>query len=159
MTTVTLTDALDARQLATARTLFREYAAEIGVDLCFQGFEREMAELPGRYAPPDGCILLARSDQHDAGCVALRKLETGVCEMKRLFVRPAFRAAGVGRMLADAVVERARRIGYARMVLDTLSQMTAAIALYRSMGFRETTPYYANPLPGVVYMELTLPGS
>ena len=153
-----LIDACDSPSLVTIRTLFREYAAAIGIDLCFQNFEAELAALPGCYAPPAGCILLAESDpgREPAGCIALRPLDPGICEMKRLYVRPAYRGTGLGRTLAVALIERARQIGYATMRLDTLASMTSAQALYRTLGFRECPAYYANPLPGVVYMELAL---
>ena len=138
------------------RELFREYADGTGLDLCFQGFDEELESLPGRYAPPEGRLLLAESGAQDAGCVALRKLDDGICEMKRLYVRLPFRGRGVGQALAFASVEAARDIGYKSMKLDTLATMTSAIALYRSMGFREIPPYYPNPLAGVLYFELPL---
>lgn len=144
-------------ELARVAVLFREYAAAIGVDLCFQGFEAELAELPGKYAPPGGCLLLAQVGEADAGCVAVRPLEgREICEMKRLFVRPAFRKSGVGRSLAAAAIEFGRAAGYETMRLDTLQSMTAARSLYRSLGFRECPAYYDNPLEGVVYMECVL---
>jgi ribosomal protein S18 acetylase RimI-like enzyme len=142
--------------LARIRALFREYQAFLGVDLCFQGFEEELAGLPGRYAPPEGVLLLAMDGKETAGCVALRELEAGVCEMKRLFVRPAYRGQGLGRRLAEEVIAAARRIGYRTMRLDTLEQLHEAIDLYESLGFRRIPPYYANPLPGVIYWELRL---
>jgi ribosomal protein S18 acetylase RimI-like enzyme len=142
--------------VAKARALFLEYAAESKLDLCFQGFEEELAALPGKYAPPGGCLLLAREEDLTAGCGALRELTAGVCEMKRLFVRPAFRKQGVGRLLAERLIEEARRIGYGTMRLDTLASMRAARALYESLGFRRIPAYYANPLAEVVYLELGL---
>ena len=153
-----------ADQMPHVRRLFTEYAEWIGIDLCFQGFDRELAELPGRYAPPRGRTLLALhgepetelSDEALAGCVALRPLDEHICEMKRLFVRPAFRGQGLGRRLALAVLDEARSIGYRTMRLDTLNTMTEAIALYKSIGFVEIESYYDNPIPCAVYMELVL---
>ncbi len=142
--------------IAQARALFLEYAAESKLDLCFQGFEEELATLPGKYAPPGGRLLLASEGDITAGCGALRELSEGVCEMKRLFVRPAFRKQGVGRMLAERLIEEARRNGYGSMRLDTLASMRAARALYELLGFRRIPAYYANPLAEVVYLELAL---
>ena len=152
----TIVPATTAADVAQARALFLEYAAESKLDLCFQGFEEELAALPGKYAPPGGRLLLARDGEGTAGCGALRELSEGVCEMKRLFVRPAFRKQGVGRMLASRLVEEARRIGYRTMRLDTLASMHAARALYESLGFRRIPAYYTNPLAEVVYLELVL---
>lgn len=143
--------------IARAREIFREYEAWIETDLCFQSFEQELAELPGKYAPPEGRLLLAYDQDDLAGCVALRKIGEGVCEMKRLFVRPAFHGKGIGRRLIDQVVKEARDIGYQRMRLDTLPpRMNKAIALYRRLGFKEIEPYYDNPVPGALFMELPL---
>jgi len=139
------------------RELFREYEAWLNLDLCFQGFEKELAGLPGAYALPAGGLLLAFEDDKLAGCVALRRLSDDVCEMKRLFLRAQFHGRGLGRELAERIIEEARTIGYQAMRLDTLSeQMGNAIALYRALGFREIEPYYENPVPGALFMELDL---
>jgi len=144
-------------QIKQARELFREYEAWLGLDLCFQNFEKELAELPGRYAPPTGRLLLGFEKDELAGCVALRKLTDDVCEMKRLFIRPDFHGRGLGRKLAERIINEARGIGYERMRLDTLAeQMGSAIALYRSLGFKEIEPYYDNPVKGAIFLELGL---
>jgi GNAT superfamily N-acetyltransferase len=139
------------------RALFREYAAWLEIDLCFQNFEKELAELPGDYAGPDGSLLLAVKNAQVAGCIALRNLGEAACEMKRLFVRSEFRGQGIGRNLIEAIIREAKETGYKRMRLDTLPpKMNDAIALYRSFGFKEIEPYYNNPVPGAKFMELAL---
>jgi GNAT superfamily N-acetyltransferase len=139
--------------LEAIRGLLREYVAWLGVDLSFQGFEEELAELPGEYAPPAGRLLVAESDGEPAGCVALRRIDAEICEMKRLYVAERFRGSGLGRRLAEAIVEEARGMGYRRMRLDTLPQMGSAHRLYESMGFREIEPYRFNPIAGTRFLE------
>ena len=153
---VSVTSVERAEDLPTIRRLFEEYAAELGHDLCFQGFANELETLPGSYARPDGRLLLASAKDEAAGCVGLRRLEPEVCEMKRLYVRPAYRGVGAGRMLAEAIVTEGRAAGYRRMRLDTLSTMVGALAVYRKLGFRDIAPYRDNPIPGAVYLELEL---
>ncbi|MEW6673786.1 MAG: GNAT family N-acetyltransferase [Thermodesulfobacteriota bacterium] len=143
-------------EIEAIRRLFREYEAFLDVDLCFQSFEEELAGLPGKYAPPDGILLLASDGQASAGCGALRKLEDGVCEMKRLFVKPEFRGIGLGAALAKRLIREAADLGYATMLLDTLDRLKAAMSIYESLGFVRTEPYYQNPLAGVVYWKLDL---
>ena len=151
-----IAQATSAEDLRHARALFEEYAASLGFDLGFQDFAAELAGLPGAYAPPRGRLLLAFHEDQAAGCVALRELEPGVCEMKRLYVRPGFRELRVGRALAEAILPQAREIGYSRMRLDTVPSMERARALYHSLGFREIPPYRYNPIPGTAFMELRL---
>jgi putative acetyltransferase len=144
------------RDIEAVRALFREYEQFLNVDLCFQDFAQELATLPGRYAPPRGRLLLALEGTQAAGCVAFRSLDDGVCEMKRLFVRPAYRGQGLGRLLALQAVNEASALGYAVMRLDTLDTLDRAMHLYTALGFERCAPYYENPLPGVVYWERVL---
>ena len=144
-------------QIAQARELFLEYAQSLGFSLCFQNFDHELAGLPGDYAPPNGCLLLAKYEDQLAGCVALHKLDSHTCEMKRLYLRPQFRGKRLGRALADQIIVAARQIGYQRMRLDTVEPvMKDAVAMYRKIGFREIEPYRSNPIAGALYMELQL---
>jgi putative acetyltransferase len=143
-------------QMEQVQTLFSEYASSLEFDLSFQDFENELKRFPGEYAPPSGSALLAMEGGEIAGCVALRDLGKDVCEMKRLYVRPPFRRKGVGKALAIAVIEEARRIGYRRMRLDTVPSMKEAIELYRALGFKEIMPYRHNPIQGALFMELKL---
>lgn len=144
------------QHLGHVRQLFQEYADWLQFDLCFQDFEQELADLPGEYGPPTGCVFLAMSDESVAGCVGVRKFGERVCEMKRLYVRPAFRGQGIGRRLATVAIETARELGYECMRLDTVASMTAAMSLYESLGFANIEPYRHNPIEGARYMELTL---
>lgn len=150
----------DAAQWQEARQILREYAEQLGVDLCFQGFEAELAELPQHYGEPQGLFLLALVDGAVAGCGGFRPLPEAdypnACEMKRLFVRPAFRRFGLGRRLAQALIDRALEAGYSTMLLDTLDDMEAARGLYESLGFEEIPPYYFNPIPGAHYLKCDL---
>jgi putative acetyltransferase len=144
-------------QISQARELFLEYAKSLGFSLCFQNFDRELAELPGDYAPPEGRLLLAEHEGSVAGCVALHRLGDDICEMKRLYLRPEFRGKRLGRALAECVIAEARSMGYHRMRLDTVEPvMGDAVAMYRKMGFHEIPPYRPNPIAGAIYMELEL---
>jgi len=145
------------QQIATVRELFLEYAQSLGFSLCFQGFDRELAALPGEYAPPTGRLLLAMQDGTPAGCVALHKLDAAHCEMKRLYVRPQFRGRGLGVHLAKRIIADARHIGYKYLRLDTVGPVRrTAVAMYRQFGFHEIAPYRPNPIEGALYMELEL---
>ncbi len=155
----------DAAGVPAVRELFREYAASLDIDLCFQNFAAELAALPGEYAPPAGALLLALVDGEPAGCGALRPLPDvdypNACEMKRLFVRRAFRRFGLGRLLAERLMDLATQAGYSAMLLDTLDDMEAARGLYTTLGFEEIPPYYFNPIPGAHYLkaDLDAPGT
>lgn len=143
-------------EIEAVRRLFQEYEAFLDVDLCFQSFEEELATLPGKYSRPSGDLLIGLDGKRTVGCVAVRKLDDGVCEMKRLFVRPEARGTGLGRQLAQEIIAVARELDYTLMRLDTLEWLTEAMHLYETLGFRRTISYYANPLPDVVYLELEL---
>ena len=150
-------EAQSPEQIEETRRLFREYETWLGVDLCFQSFESELAGLPGKYAPPTGGLFLAVIDEKIAGCIALRKLDDETCEMKRLFVREAFRGLGLGKMLIEEIIAEAKNIGYKRMRLDTLpDKMPKAVELYNSHGFQEIAPYYENPHKQTLFMEKIL---
>lgn len=153
---IRIVEAHEPAHLPAVVALFEDYAASLDISLDFQGFDAELAALPGDYQPPRGCLLLALGDGRPAGCVAMRPLEPGVCEMKRLFVRPAFRGLSLGRLLVGEVCERAHGAGYAAMRLDTLPSMAGALAVYRSCGFRDIAPYCFNPHAGAVFLEKTL---
>jgi ribosomal protein S18 acetylase RimI-like enzyme len=149
-------------QFEATRAVFREYAAALGVDLCFQNFEAELAALPGEYRAPRGALLLATVNGELAGCGACRALSdvdyANACEMKRLYVRPGFRGLGIGRMVAQALMDHAMQAGYTAMLLDTLDDMEAARGLYVALGFEEIPPYYFNPIPGAHYLKAELEG-
>jgi ribosomal protein S18 acetylase RimI-like enzyme len=159
MSTVDIRQAKTEEEIAIAREIFREYEAWLGLDLCFQGFEDELKNLPGKYAPPAGRLYLAWVDRSVAGCIALRPLGPKTCEMKRLFVRENFRGMQIGRLLIERVITDAIDIGYDAMRLDTFPpKMGKAVRLYESYGFREIAPYYENPNDGVLFMELSILG-
>ena len=149
-------EATSPHQIEVAAELFREYQQFLEVDLCFQGFEQELATLPGKYAPPEGAILLAEQNGEIAGCVAVRLLKSDICEMKRLYVKDEFQGLSLGRKLTEAIIDKAKQLGYKKMQLDTLQRLARAIDLYEKLGFKQIQPYYANPLTEVVYWELDL---
>ena len=164
---ISFTQADSPAQLAQARELFLEYAKSLGFSLCFQNFDKELAALPGDYAPPQGRLLLAGYESQLAGCVALHRIASGdssevchgseFCEMKRLYLRPQFRGKGLGRAFADRIIAEARQIGYRRMRLDAVEPvMKDAVAMYRRLGFKEIAPYCKNPMAGALYMEIEL---
>ncbi|HEX6904377.1 MAG TPA: GNAT family N-acetyltransferase [Thermoanaerobaculia bacterium] len=153
---IDISEAIDTAAVEIVRGLFREYQEALGVDLSFQDFETELRTLPGDYVSPRGRLLLALEDGAPAGCVAMRPLTGDTCEMKRLYVRPEFRAAGLGRQLAERVIAEARSIGYQRMYLDTLPTMSGAQRLYERLGFQEIPPYRYNPIAGTRFLGLDL---
>jgi ribosomal protein S18 acetylase RimI-like enzyme len=153
---IKLTLAESGELLSAARELFTEYASSLNFSLCFQNFDKELAELPGEYASPDGRLIIAMNKTKITGCIALRKFSDNTCEMKRLYVRPEFRGKGIGKKLTETVLKEAKKIGYVYMRLDTVPSMKEAIALYRSMGFYEIKPYRENPVQGAIYMQLIL---
>jgi putative acetyltransferase len=154
---LTFVQAESPAQIAQARELFLEYAQSLGFSLCFQNFDKELDGLPGHYAPPEGRLLLVEYEDQLAGCVAMRALEPGACEMKRLYLRPQFRGKSLGRALADRIIAEARHIGYQSMRLDTVEPvMKDAVAMYRKLGFKEISPYRSNPIAGAMYMQLEL---
>lgn len=148
--------AITPGQIEQARTLIREYTDALGIDLSFQELEQELADFPGAYAPPGGGLWLALDGSEAAGCIGIRALEPDTCEMKRLYIRPAWRGHGLGRRLVEAALEQARAMGYTAMYLDTLPEMKAAIRMYQAFGFQRTEPYYANPIPGALFFKLRL---
>jgi len=157
MAGLSIIQASSLAQIEQARNLFVEYAQSLGFSLCFQNFDQELATLPGSYAPPQGRLLLAEYEGELAGCVALRALEPGICEMKRLYLLPKFRGKGLGRAIAEHLIAEARQIGYRSMRLDTVEPvMGDAVAMYRRLGFREIPAYRENPIAGALYMELDL---
>ena len=154
---ITIIDATVPERILAARNLFVEYQRWLNFSLCFQGFDKELAELPGKYAPPKGRLYIAEYDGGTAGCIALRPMEEeGMCEMKRLYVKDEFRGKGIGRMLAEKILADAQQIGYSVMRLDTLQRMETARLLYTKLGFKVIPAYYDNPMEEVVYMELHL---
>lgn len=155
---IKLAQAESEEEIGHVRALFKEYADWLGVDLCFQDFEKELYELPEGYTSPDGCLLIAYYNSRVAGCVGLRKFDAVVCEMKRLYVRPEFRKKGIGKKLAVSIIDEAKKIGYKSMRLDTLSVMKEALTLYQSLGFNRIENYRYNPIEGTIFLELDLTG-
>ena len=153
---INIVSATKAEDVARAKELIEEYVLSLSIDLSFQNFANEMATFPAKYSPPSGCVLVARRGDSIVGCVALRDLGEGLCEMKRMYVQPTSRGKGLGRALAKAVIDEARRIGYARMRLDTNPSLHAAIHIYVSLGFKDIDPYEFNPVEGARYFELKL---
>ncbi len=153
---ITFEQVYRGKKIEVVSKLFREYSDSLGFDLCFQNFKEELESLPGEYSPPAGSLLLAVSGEGAAGCVALRRIDNSICEMKRLYVRPAFRGRGIGKELCRRIIATGLERGYSSMRLDTLASMPAAMGLYRSVGFREIEPYRYNPIAGAVFMELRL---
>lgn len=152
-----IVQASDSAEIDAVRSLFLEYAEWLGFDLCFQGFNDELANLPGKYAPPKGRLYLLKEGAEYIGCIALREIENGICEMKRLFVRPCYRSKGYGKLLAEKIIKEAKELGYVKMRLDTIGEkMKSAMAIYKALGFKEIASYYHNPQDGAVYMELYL---
>lgn len=149
-------EATEQDRIEEVRTLFLEYAASLNVDLCFQDFKAELLGLPGKYAPPGGTLILAYAREEAVGCAALRKLTDEICEMKRLYVKAGMRGMGIGRGLAERIIEQAARLMYRSVRLDTLPTMETAQSLYRSMGFQQIAPYVYNPVEGTIFMELIL---
>lgn len=152
-----LLETSDPADMADVRHLFLAYAAELNADLCFQGFEEEIAHLPGKYGPPHGSLWLVRDGASAIACVAIKQIDESTCELKRLYVDPGYRTHGLGERLTIAAMDRATKMGYRTMLLDTLDRLQPAIRLYRRLGFEETTAYYENPLDGVTYMRRALP--
>lgn len=151
-----LIEAQSPEEIDIAKVLFQEYASSLDFCLCFQHFNEELKEIQTIYSPPHGCLFLAFFDNQPAGCVALRKLEDDICEMKRMYVKPKFRSKGIGRALTEKIIEKAKSAGYKKMRLDTVSTMKEAISLYRSLGFKEIQPYTHNPIKGALFLEINL---
>jgi ribosomal protein S18 acetylase RimI-like enzyme len=153
---IVLKQPVSQNEISTARALFIEYQQYIGIDLCFQNFNEELANLPGDYAPPSGRLYIAYDDDVPLGCVGLRKLDDTTCEMKRLYVKPSHRGKKLGKLLVETIIVDAKEIGYKRMVLDTLSRMKEAVAMYRKFGFKEIPQYCNDPLEDAIFMELLI---